>query len=70
MGAIQFDALLVNYEHGDLSAILGGIEDLAKIEKDPPSGHKQDWKQRQDVNILGTDGGSKYLYPWTGADEG
>lgn len=30
MGAIQFDALLVNDKHGDLSAILGGIEDLAK----------------------------------------
>lgn len=30
MGAIQFDALLVNDEHGDLSAIFGGIEDLAR----------------------------------------
>lgn len=29
MGAIHFDALLVNYKHGDFSAILGGIEDLA-----------------------------------------
>lgn len=28
VGAIQFDALLVNDEHGDLSAILGGVEDL------------------------------------------
>lgn len=35
MGAIQFDALLVNYEHGDLSAILGGIEDLAKNRERP-----------------------------------
>lgn len=42
MGAIQFDALLVHYEHGDLSAILGGIEDLAKNKERPtirtPSG--------------------------------
>lgn len=35
MGAVQFDSLLVNDKHGDLSAILGGIEDL---EKDTPSG--------------------------------
>lgn len=39
IGAVQFDALLVNDEHGDLSAILGGIEDLATTrEKDTPSG--------------------------------
>lgn len=30
MGAIQLDALLVNDKHRDLSAVLGGIEDLAK----------------------------------------
>ena len=30
MGAVQLDALLVNDEHGDLSAVLGGIEDLEK----------------------------------------
>lgn len=30
MGAVQFDALLVNDEHGDLSAVLGGIKDLAQ----------------------------------------
>lgn len=30
MGAVQLDALLMNDKHGDLSAILGGIEDLAK----------------------------------------
>lgn len=33
MGAVQFDALLVNDEHGDLSAVLGGIEDLAKTRR-------------------------------------
>ncbi len=30
VGAVQVDALLVNDKHGDLSAILGGIEDLGK----------------------------------------
>lgn len=33
VGAIQFDALLVDDEHGDLSSVLGGIEDLGKMEK-------------------------------------
>lgn len=38
MGAVHFDALLVNDKHGDLSAILGGVEDLAKTrEKDRSS---------------------------------
>ena len=35
VGAVQFDSLLVNNKHGYLSAILGGIEDLAK-QKDRP----------------------------------
>lgn len=33
VGAVQFDALLVNDEHGDLSAVLGGIEDLAQTQR-------------------------------------
>lgn len=58
MGAVQFDALLVNNKHGDLSAILGGIEDLGgggNIEKDT-----ERKKQSQDMTTLGTDGSSKY----------
>lgn len=30
MGAVHFDTLLVNYKHGNFSAILGAVEDLAK----------------------------------------
>lgn len=33
VGAVQFDALLVHDEHGDLSAVLGGVEDLKGEEK-------------------------------------
>lgn len=41
MGAVQFDALLVNDEHGDLSSIFGGIEDLAtKMRKRNHQEHK------------------------------
>lgn len=36
VGAVQFDTLLVDDKHGDLSSVLGGIEDLAKENK--PSG--------------------------------
>ena len=34
MGAVQLDAFLVNDKHGDLSAVLGGIEDLKNMEKE------------------------------------
>lgn len=50
VGAVQFDALLVNNKHGDLGAILGGIEDLGGADKDTTSGHKQLWNQSQDVS--------------------
>lgn len=51
MGAVQFDALLVNNKHGDLGAILGGIEDLVGgVDKETTSGHKQVWNQSQDVS--------------------
>lgn len=34
VGAIQFDALLVDDKHGDLSSILGGVEDLANANRE------------------------------------
>lgn len=34
VGAIEFDALLVDNKHGDLSSILGGIEDLASANQE------------------------------------
>lgn len=57
MGAVQFDALLVNNEHGDLSAILGGVEDLGGKNIETDTERK---KQSQDMTTLGTDGSSKY----------
>lgn len=54
MGAVQFDALLVNDKHGDLSAVLGGIEDLTKTwMKTELQEHKQDWKQSQELTQMG-----------------
>lgn len=40
VGAVQFDALLVNNKHRDLGAILGGIKDLG-VDKNTTSGYKQ-----------------------------
>lgn len=33
VGAVQFDALLVHDEHGDLGAVLGRVEDLSQEEE-------------------------------------
>ncbi len=83
MGAVQFDAFLVNDKHGDLSAILGGIEDLAKYtEKDTLSGTQMGLETEpgndRGMGILDTDGSGEcgintqmiFISVFPGANEG
>lgn len=48
MRPVKFDAFLVNNEHGDLSSILGGIEDL-EIKEIIDKTHHQGWKHNQNI---------------------